>query len=127
MDGIEKLVLLSELSNSEYCQLNHGPNTIEKDYIAVDYLICPIGYKESENIQVVVKELTIPICQECVDGLNNDNWVLIYCLSCLNSQWIYKLLAKMKYPTNIVWLNGCPKCTKKFNGIYFNDEVNNVI
>lgn len=120
----DKLHAMIETTESS-CELNHGPGTNKQDYPAVDQIVLPIGYKENEITEVQIRELYIPICQECLNGLYDKNWVLIYCLDCLESQWVYKPKAKLDYMNkltekshNIIWLKGCPKCSVKFGGFY---------
>lgn len=117
MDAIDKLAFLADLGKS-FCELNHGPNTKQEDYKAVDYIVQAFGYNGKNQ-----HELLIPICAECVQGLQDADWVLLYCFSCNQSQWINKKLSKNKYKHKIIWLNGCPSkgCTGKFGGIYFTE------
>jgi len=56
----------------------------------------------------------IPICQICVNRLEHDDWVLLYCVRCNQSIWIYK--PESISPTNykkgehIKWLDYCKFC-----------------
>ena len=124
MQKIEDLHVVIDIANSN-CELNHGPNTTNEDYPAVNAIILPIGHKESEIKFVEDSKFFIPICQECLDGLTDPEWVLMVCLECCSSQWIYKPTARMNYYNkkteegyNIIWLKGCPKCGGNFNGFY---------
>jgi hypothetical protein len=65
--------------------------------------------------------LAIPICAECEAALFNDEWVLLYCVRCNASQWIYKPLAKRKYEKgqHVMFMTMCPKCYGKED-----DEIN---
>ena len=73
---------------------------------AVDYIFQPWGKDD-----IVEFNLMIPVCLECVDFLGQNDWVLLYCVVCNASQWVYKPIAKLKYGNqNIVWMDTCPKC-----------------
>jgi hypothetical protein len=117
MDPFGKLILLSELENA-YCQLDHGPFSQREDHPAVDYVVCPLGYKDAA--EPGLQQLTIPVCRCCVDGLHADEWTLLFCLNCLANKWILRPIARLKYQHNLIWLGACPECSKKFGGIYFN-------
>lgn len=119
IDDIDAIGLQADLTHS-HCQLNHGARD-PKPHPAVDYLVLPIGKIQKDGKSSNHSELVIPICQECLEALNDEAWTLLYCLDCNESQWILRELAKMKYRHNIIWLRGCPKCGGKFGGIYFND------
>lgn len=110
MDAIDKLGLLADLEN-QHCHLNHGPGIDLTKIKAVDYIVQPIGKTKVEDESKDIKHLVIPICEECVEGLVDNNWVLLYCLNCDKSQWVYKPFAKMKYNHNIIWVGNCPKCS----------------
>jgi len=120
MDQSERLILLAELNNS-YCELSHGPGTNKHDYRAVNYIVIPMGHKENEITEVAQRELVIPVCQECIEALSDNQWTLLYCFDCCQSQWINRQKAKNRYRHNILWLRGCPKCSNEFGGLYFND------
>ncbi|MBW2467146.1 MAG: hypothetical protein JRF02_07585 [Deltaproteobacteria bacterium] len=120
MDRIERLRLLAELS-TEHCELNHGPGTKGEDYPAVDYIVVNIGYKEDEVKEVSVRKLVIPVCAECAEALVGDEWTLLYCFLCGNNRWVSRQLAKLEYRHHVLWLRGCPECTKEFGGLYFAD------
>ena len=57
-------------------------------------------------------ELRIPICQECENALQGDDWVLMYCIDCNHSQWVCKRLAKHDYPEKVMWVTFCPYCVE---------------
>lgn len=120
MDEIEKLHLMADLLES-FCELNHGPNSIKEDHPASDYIIIPFGYNENKVSSVAKREIVIPICSDCAAALMGNEWTLLYCFECSNSQWVCRDIAKNKYRHNILWLRGCPDCTNKFGGLYFND------
>lgn len=90
------------------CELNHGDAGAKEDREAVDYL-CQEFSSEFENFSI-----RIPICEECVHALYGQDWVLLFCLECCSSQWIYKRLAKRKYEDgkNVIWMSACPNCFK---------------
>lgn len=120
MDTIEKTLLLAELENS-CCELNHGPGTNPNDYPASDYIVVPIGYKESDIKEVSSRELVIPVCFECAQALINNEWTLLYCFECSSNRWVARKLSKNHYRHHILWLRGCPDCTNTFGGLFFND------
>lgn len=72
---------------------------------AVDYIIQPIGKDNKVEI-----ELVIPVCLECTKYIGHYEWVLLYCVKCNASQWVYKPWAKRTYTESITWMNECPKC-----------------
>ena len=120
MDRFEKLRLLAELATT-HCELNHGRGTKGEDYPAIDYIVVRVGYKEDDGEKVSVRKLVIPVCSECAQSLAGDEWTLLYCTLCGNSRWIYRQLAKLKYRHHVLWLRGCPDCTKEFGGLHFAD------
>ena len=115
MNATERLVLLAELEG-EYCELHH-----KNKHHAVDYIVQPFGYRESEVVEVEKYERVIPICKECQALMCNNDWTLLYCFSCGESRWIHRPTAKNKYRHNILWLRGCPECSGQFGGLYFSD------
>lgn len=120
MDTINEVQLLAELEN-ECCGLNHGPGVDSKKIPASDYLVVPVGYVEGNGQETTVRELVIPVCQECAQALQEDEWTLLYCLECNSSRWVCRQFAKNAYRHHVLWLCGCPDCTNKFGGLYFND------
>ena len=122
MNKIDKLQLMAELVH-ENCVLNHGPDTREEDFPAVDYLVIPIGYKEDNTVEVSAREMVIPICKECASALQGEEWTLLYCIECTSSRWVCRQFAKNRYRHHILWLRGCPDCSKKFGGLYFADNL----
>jgi len=61
--------------------------------------------------------ITIPICEQCVAALCHKDWILLFCLECCESMWIYKPQAKHPYlyknlKDTIMWLHECPNCYK---------------
>lgn len=120
MNAIDRVQLLAELEH-DFCELNHGPATVREDFPAADYLVLPVGYQEDKDVEVVVRELVVPVCRVCIDALLGDEWTLLYCFECNSSQWICRELSKHNYRHHVLWLKGCPECAEKFGGLYFND------
>ncbi len=119
IDEIDVLGLEADLAHS-HCELNHGPRDTEP-HRAVDYLVLPVGKKHANGTITDKGELVIPVCQECLEGLTDEAWTLLYCIDCNESQWVARQLSKMQYRHNLIWLRGCPRCSAEFGGIYFND------
>ena len=99
MEFDERLMMEAELSEAN-CALNH------KDAIpsAVDYIIQ----------KFLDYTLTIPVCKECVQKLQSDDWVLLYCTTCCESCWIYKPNSKKPWlyeeGEHVRWMDQCPVC-----------------
>jgi len=125
MNSFQTLHLLADL-DSEHCQLNHGPGVDTSAVAAVDYLVLPVGYAEDEVAEQVVRELAIPLCAECREALQGEEWTLLYCLECGESRWVYRQLARNRYRHHVLWLKGCPDCGGTFGGLYFNDRPQGV-
>jgi len=121
MNGFDKLHLLAGLGESN-CALNHGPETDGKRFKAVNYIVLQIGRMKNDAQETAASELTIPICHDCSQALATNEWTLLYCFECGNNRWVNRKLAKNNYRHHILWLKGCPDCTNKFNGLYFNDH-----
>jgi hypothetical protein len=115
MHDTDCLALLAGLAE-EHCGLNHGPGVDTSAIPASDYIALPMG-----NAETIKREMVIPVCAECAQALLGEEWTLIYCLECNQSQWICRARAKLHYRHHILWQKGCPKCTGKFGGLYFND------
>ena len=120
MDEIDKIQLLADLEEA-HCELNHGPNTNPEDFPASDYITIPFGYEENSIKTVTVRDLVIPVCADCIEALIHNEWTLLYCFECSQSRWVYRKLGKNNYRHHVLWLRGCPDCTNKFGGLYFND------
>lgn len=120
MHDADAIRLLADLAE-EHCELDHGPKTDPKNNRATDYLVLPFGYQENAIKEVTVRELVVPVCFECVQALQGDEWTLLYCFECSHSRWVYRKWAKNSYRHHILWLRGCPDCSNKFGGLYFND------
>lgn len=125
MDTIDTVRLLSELEG-EHCGLNHGPHTKAEDYQACDYLVIPFGDAKAE-IVTPDRDLVVPVCHECALALTGEEWTLLYCFECNASRWVNRRMAKNDYRHHVLWLRGCPDCSNKFGGLYFNDAENAVI
>lgn len=120
MDHIAKLALMAELAES-HCELNHGPGTRGEDYPATDYIILPLGHRINDCLEKLEREYVVPVCSECALALTRNDWTLLYCLECSNSRWVRRKFAKNSYRHHILWLQGCPDCSNKLGGLYFND------
>ncbi len=114
MHATDKLSLMAELSN-ENCKLSHGPGIDTSKIPAINWLIIPLGDLKTQK---ETDKFAVPICQECQDGIEDTNWVLLYCIDCLKSQWVYKPASKIKYAKNIVLISGCPKCSRKAGSVF---------
>jgi len=100
---IDKLNLVNEK-----CCLKHAPKGMEiKAPQAVEFLCQYLGFKDDN---VATELLRIPICADCVEGLNDPEWLLVYCVSCNSSQWIFKPKSSIKITGDIIWLDECPEC-----------------
>ncbi len=119
IDDITALGLQAELAHSS-CHLNHGPRDLGP-HAAVDYLVLPLGKQEAHGTISARSELVIPICKDCLEGLSDEAWTLLYCLDCNESQWVLRQLSRMRYRHNVLWLRGCPKCGGQFGGLSFSD------
>lgn len=105
---LDNLIAEVELEG-ETCVLNHH-DSLERP--AVDFLCHQMGYLLPDKTYEADTELRIPICEECVNALTNNDWILFYCVGCNESQWLKKDLAKMNYQegTNMIALKKCPRC-----------------
>lgn len=90
------------------CSLNHGI-PYEENPLAVDYLCQSFG---DMSTGVADSMLQIPICAECLVGLYSEYQLLMVCVNCISSQWIFLPEAKREYPkdTSVLFLKQCPKC-----------------
>lgn len=96
----EKMVLYLELLEGKVeCGLT------KCNQKAVDYVIQPVG--KDNNVEI---ELVIPVCLGCSKYIGHYEWVLLYCVKCNESQWVYKPWAKLTYTESVVWMNECPRC-----------------
>ena len=93
---------------NETCCLKHGPEEMKiRAPKAVDFLCQCLGLKEENK---TTELLRIPICSECVEGLFNSEWLLVYCVNCNSSQWIFKPESSIKTTEDMIWLDECPEC-----------------
>ena len=90
------------------CHLNHGVG--EKPPSAMEYLCQYIGKQDDPD--TIPELLRVPICEECVIALYDENWLLFYCLTCDSSQWLLKSKARKLYPKweSVRFLHTCPNC-----------------
>lgn len=123
MNDTETLHLLVDLADSN-CELNHG-DQVTRTPQAVDYLTLRMGYNADETSE---DKLVIPVCQDCINSLEDDEWTLIYCFECSSSQWVDQKLAKLDYTNRVtgkhhhmIGVVGCPKCSGKLTSLYFLD------
>ena len=106
-DSLDKYMAKLELL-SEPCHLKHAPTKLkQKVPMAIDYISQDFGFNKEH---IITEQLRIPVCKECIRGLYNPNWALIYCIRCNSSQWIWKQNSVIEFNTDIVWLDICPKC-----------------
>jgi hypothetical protein len=107
-NGINELHARIDLTN-EHCHLKHSKEDPAENHPAVDFLCQNLGY---ENF--VTETIRIPICQECVEALLSEEWILFYCVGCNNSQWLNRKYAKHPYPfwLHVHWMDTCPVCHK---------------
>lgn len=107
-----------ELIN-ETCHLKHSRMDPAENHPAVEFLCQHIGHLESEDSSVIDYTIQIPICEECAEALQGDEWVLLFCLNCSKSQWVLRALAKKVYhkDQHVVFMEECPccKCDDKNN------------
>lgn len=108
-------LMLAKLElEGEKCHLKHSKVDPAEKHPAINYLCQNIGNPETGD---VFDQIRIPVCAECEEALYNKNWILIYCIHCQHSQWIYRPYAKMDYPDGnlIYWLDVCPYCAEIAN------------
>lgn len=115
----EVLEITADLLDS-ICHLNHGSWVCDDD-TAVNSLIIPLGYQESESVYVQDGNISIPICSECEKTLNSNDkdWYLFLCLNCANSSWKIRELTNLesiplakRYSDMIILFSSCPHCKK---------------
>lgn len=106
-DTVDTIMSIMSLK-TEKCGLKHTPEEYNiPPPPAVDYLCQKLGYiKTGKNTE----QIRVPICQECVNGLHDPEWALLYCIGCCNSQWVYKPRSSYVFHTDVVWLDICPHC-----------------
>ena len=96
--------------DGETCGLKHSKEDPSENHPATNYLCQHVN----DNISGEVFQLRIPICDECVEALNDPNWILAYCINCNSSQWIFRPRAKNIHPegNGIYWCDVCPFCAE---------------
>jgi len=95
------------------CHLNHGPQHLDiEEHNAINYICQNLGDTQSKT---VTGQIRIPICEECINGLLSGEWLLVYCITCHSSQWIYKSESRLDFKEglNLLWLDECPACESK--------------
>lgn len=112
-ENIALMMAMVELEG-QVCQLKHSYADVAEDHPAVNFLCQKLGDQESGY---EIQELRIPICEECVEALNDTDWVLAYCTYCNESQWIYRPKSKIQHPegNGIYWMDVCPHCAEIAN------------
>lgn len=100
----------AELEN-ETCNLKHSKEDPAENHSAVEYLCQRLGNKKTDT---VYQEIRVPVCLECVEAIDNPDWILIYYIYCFKSQWVYRPFAKYHYPSGnlVYWLDTCPFCAE---------------
>ena len=95
----------------ETCGLKHSKEDPSEDHPAVEYLCQHLGNPGTGEAQ---EQLRIPVCKDCLEALYDPNWILMYCVYCHRSQWLYRPYAKLNYPDGnvIYWMDVCPFCTE---------------
>lgn len=111
MNEIDQIGLAADLVE-ERCGLNHVNWKCEDDR-AVDVLVIPVGYHESKDVAVIVMELTIFLCKDCAETLQNkgDYWICFYCTACGHSIWATRKQLRKRYSSDTLQLmRYCPEC-----------------
>lgn len=97
-DELDTLILKAKLMN-ETCALEHEEKKEATAYIRQKFSFF---------------EIIIPVCKECIEKLKNDDWILLYCVECCNSKWVYKSDSNHKHlyqeGEHIRWMKICPVC-----------------
>lgn len=90
------------------CGLNHG-DPCEEIPPAVDYLCQGFGNQYTGSIDSIIQ---VPICAECLASLFSEHQILLLCLNCISSQWVFRPEAKLDYPEDksLFLLTQCPVC-----------------
>ena len=103
--GVQNIIDNLEISELNCC-LDHKDNIKRQ---AVEHLCQRFKDKHGQ-----IDMLKIPICAECAQALCGDEWVLLYCIYCNRSQWIYRPMAKLQYgkDVHVVWMDICPWCSE---------------
>lgn len=90
------------------CGLNHGI-PYEENPVAVDYLCQGFGDQRVGNIDSIIQ---IPACAECIASLFSEFQILLLCLNCISSKWIFRPDSKLEFPEDksLFLLTQCPNC-----------------
>jgi len=86
------------------CQLVHRDG---KERKAIDFLV------QRHSGGSTIFETHIPVCEDCINKLNDKDWKLWYCMNCLKSWWIPKHESKKGelYENNdVMWVSICKYC-----------------
>ena len=112
-ETLNDMIALAELEG-QTCGLKHSSVDPAENHLAVDYLCQNMGDPRTGEVS---SQIRIPICQECIEALYDENWILAYCVHCNKSQWIYRPKAKKVHPpgNGIYWLDVCPFCAEIAN------------
>lgn len=99
IDDETKMAMKMNLEVEE-CKLKH-----DEPRPAVDYVCRRYG-----DIT-----LSIPICEECVELMMDDEHVLLYCENCHSNHWIHVPSSMRQYHyekgEKIKWMPACPYCS----------------
>lgn len=111
---LQEIAALADLDN-ETCGLKHSKADPSENHPAVDYLCHMMGITTEEGEEISDAQLRVPVCQECVDALLDNEWILFYCVYCGESQWMSRSKAKNNYSddTKVIAFKACPKCYSK--------------
>ena len=99
-----------ENTSKEHCGLKHHKDDPKENHESVDYIVQPMGYDLGGDMGIAYDELKVPICEECLEAMHDQLWVLLYCFNCNESQWIHRPEAKREYTEKITWFAVCPHC-----------------
>lgn len=121
MDQIITDYIMRANLDGQTCALKHSKEDPSEKHIAVNYLVQNIG----NQFNTITDTLSIPICQDCVEALQGNNWVLLYCVNCNRSQWVYKRFAKRYYKNSehVLFLTACPHCYEKSTNRRYNNDI----
>lgn len=109
-EELDKLLYMMDAERAlegQACGLYHHPK--DPSGKAVDFLNQGFGVDGSvQNI------LRIPVCEDCVKALQDEEWILFYCVHCNESRWVSRKWSKHPYPPDmkIKWFDGCPECVE---------------
>jgi len=109
-ERLQKLTAIIDLEETT-CGLKHSVADPSENHPAVDYLCQDFGYDLDGNV-ITDARIQIPVCEECVEALYGNEWVLCYCTECMSSQWILKSKSKITFKpdTHVIWMKECPVC-----------------